>query len=161
MALDGSYLDIDELAERTIAPTSLVMGEHLDPTARAPWVTFVGSCLKIETSKINARLRKRYETPFATPYPEIVRGWLVALVTPLLYRRRGVDSSDEQIVAVDAAAKAALDEMKEAADAVDGLFDLPLKQDDTSSAISKGGPLGYSEASPYTWTDVQREAVDE
>ena len=47
-------------------------------------------------------------------------------------------------------------ELKEAADAEKGLFELPLRATDTTgSAINAGGPMGYSEQSPYTWTDRQ------
>ena len=51
MSLAGSYLDRDEFAARTIAPTSLVNGDFIDPTgaftdpvkiaARVAWRTFV------------------------------------------------------------------------------------------------------------------------
>jgi hypothetical protein len=47
--------------------------------------------------------------------------------------------------------------LKEAADAKDGLIDLPLRADTTASGISRGGPLAYTETSPYAWTDVQAE----
>lgn len=172
MALTGSYLDRDELAARTIAPTSLVQGDFIDPTGafssepyisrRNAWRTFVDSTLIIETSRINTRLRKRYAVPFeAATCPEIVRGWLVAAVTPLLYKRRGVDQSDAQFQSLLDAAEAALAEQKEAADSNEGLLDLPIRQDTTETGISLGGPLGYSEPSPYDWLDVQREAVGE
>lgn len=171
MALTGSYLDLDEFAARTIAPSSLVFGDFFDPSGewddpdkvakREAWHTFAKSQLVIETSKINSRLRKRYAVPFDAPVPEIVLGWLALRVTPKLYERRGWDPSDAQAQSILADAQAALDEMKEAADSADGLFDLPLKQDEAESAVVKGGPISYSEASPYTWTDRQREAVNE
>jgi len=50
----------------------------------------------------------------------------------------------------------AVAELKEAADSKDGLFDLPLRADTTATGVSKGGPRGYSEASPYTNLDRQR-----
>lgn len=170
MALTGSYLDIDELAARTLAPPSIVYGDFFDPTGewddpdkearREQWRAFVDASLVLESSRINARLRKRYDVPFDADVPEVIRGWLSAIMTPKLFRRRGVDMSDEQMQAVQADADTALAEIKEAADSADGLFDLPLKQTDTTSAVTKGGPLGYSEASPYTWTDRQREAAE-
>ena len=50
----------------------------------------------------------------------------------------------------------AKDEIKEAADSVDGLFDLPLiMAGAATSAITSGGPMGSSSASPYRWTDDQ------
>lgn len=169
MALSGSYLDRDAFAARTIAPTSLVNGDFIDPTgaftdpvkiaARAAWQTFVDSQLIIETSKINSRLRKRYATPFADPCPEIVCGWLTLVVTPKLYERRGWDPSDAQAKSILDSAENALTEQKEAADCDEGLFDLPLRQDNPASAITQGGPFSYSEASPYEWMDVQERTV--
>ncbi len=120
---------------------------------------FVESRLAIGTSEINGRLRKRYMAPFASPVPEAVLGWLTAIVTPELYFRRGWDPASEQGAAIIDAAKRAREEIKEAADSKEGLWDLPLREDTTDEGISKGGPLAYSEASPYEWLDVQREAI--
>ena len=52
------------------------------------------------------------------------------------------------------AVKRTYDEIKEAADGKDGLFDIPIVED-LDSAITTGFVLGYSEQSPYTWTDVE------
>lgn len=155
MALEGSYLDVDGLKARTIAPDHLVDGLHLDESNRAPWVAFVESRLKIETSRINGQLRKRYAAPFEDPVPEVVLGWLAALVVPSLYRKRGWDPSDQQSADVLADAQTARDEIAEAADAEGGKFDLPLRADTTATGIARGGPRAYSEASPYDWLDVQ------
>ncbi len=91
----------------------------------------------------------------ATPVPETVLGWLVALVTVDLYRKRGVNPQDPTIEMVREDATRALAELKEAADSKDGLFDLPASEDN-DSAVTTGGPLGYTEFSPYTWTDIER-----
>ena len=90
----------------------------------------------------------------ATPVPEAVLGWLVALVTIDLYRKRGVNPQDPTIQMVQDDATRALAELKEAADSDIGLFDLP-QSDDLNSAVDTGGPLGYSEASPYKWADKE------
>ena len=58
-----------------------------------------------------------------------------------------------------AEAERAREQMKEAADSEIGLYDLPLLNDVTTDGISKGGPLGYSEQSPYSWTDEQADAI--
>lgn len=165
MALTGSYLDVDGFKSRTIATAALVDGTHIPPSLtaeRAAWTAFVQSRLVIETSKINARLAKRYAVPFATP-PEIVLGWLTAKVTVKLYQRRGWDVSDAQAQEIIDDAKEADTEIKEAADAENGLFDLPLREDqspETSAiALDRAGPLAYSEASPYDWIDAQTEAL--
>lgn len=90
----------------------------------------------------------------ATPVPEIVLGWLTTLVTYDLYRKRGVNPQDPQIELLVAEMNTVLDEIKEAADSKDGLFDLPTSEDE-NSAVTTGGPLGTSQTSPYVWTDIQ------
>lgn len=170
MALVGSYLDRSEFKARTVAPSSLVDGDFIDPTGawtdsdkvakRLAFQTFVENQLVIFSGKINARLQKRYAVPFAAPAPATVCGWLTTLVTPEVYKRRGWDPSDAQAASLIADAQTAIEEIKEAADCVEGLYDLPLRQDLAStSAIAQGGPLSYSEASPYTWIDAQHDAI--
>jgi hypothetical protein len=94
-----------------------------------------------------------YSAP--TPVPETILGWIVALVTMDLYRKRGVNPQDPTIETVREEAIRALAELKEAADSKDGLFDLPVNEN-ADSAITTGGPLGYAEQSPYTWTDIEQ-----
>lgn len=169
MSLSGSYLDRDEFAALSTAPTSLIAGDFLDPSGtwdapheakRAAWRAFVDAQLVAESAKMNARLSKRYAVPFdASAAPQILRTWLAAVVTPLVYRKRGIDPSDEQIASAEKAADDARTEMREAADSETGLYEIPLRADNATSAVSRGGPFGYSEASPYEWLDVQREAV--
>ncbi len=107
---------------------------------------------------IYARLRKRYDTNFTQGVPEIVWRWLTKIATPDAYRKRGANPSDATIALLEADRTRAYEQIKEAADSVTGLYDLPLLDTADGSAISKGGPLGYSEASPYAWTDSQAEA---
>lgn len=116
---------------------------------------FIDSRIAVATSWIDSKLRKRYEVPFVSPAPEVYLGWLVALVTPEAYRRRGWDPSDAQSAQIEQDRKDARDQVQEASDSNEGLWDLPLRQDVSSSGITKGGPLGFSETSPYAWTDVQ------
>jgi hypothetical protein len=93
----------------------------------------------------------------APPVPETVLGWIVAMVTVDVYQKRGVNPQDPMILQCVAAMDGALAELKEAADSKDGLFDLPACED-TDSAVTTGGPLGYTETSPYVWTDQERRA---
>lgn len=124
-----------------------------------PTVNFVTKRIATHQSWIESRLMKRYLAPFAAPVPQIVIGWLVALVTLDVFSKRGFNpgsAQDEE--AIIGRAQRARDEIKEAADSKDGLFDLPVRQDlPGTSAVTRGGPLSYSEASPYTWTDKQAE----
>lgn len=113
---------------------------------------------------IDSRLKKRYAAPFDTASPPtVVRGWLARIVTEELYLKRGVDATDEQFVRVTERAKDARDEVKEAAESKEGLFELPLRQDAPgATGVTKGAPLAYTEVSPYTWSRLQREAaIDE
>jgi len=122
--------------------------------------SYVEARLVARTSEIYSRLRKRYKVPFVDPVPEIAAGWLTSLVQVDLYQRRGWDPSDEHAQAVLQEAATAREQMQEAADAQNGLYDLPLNDAEDATAITKGAPFGYSEADPYTWMDRQREAAD-
>ncbi len=104
---------------------------------------------------IDSRLAKRYAVPFSSPPPDAVKGWLARIVTLRAYMKRGIDPNDAQFSEIKADADAAGVELKEAADSGEGLFDLPLREDTASSGIARGGPLVYSEASPYVSFDDQ------
>jgi hypothetical protein len=146
------YLDLAGFTLRTVMPPGDVQLVEM----KAPG--YVAARLVIAQSKLDSRLRKRYAIPFATPIPEIVLGWLTALVTPDVYRKRGVDPQDPQIASVEKDRDEAVAEIKEAADSQDGLFDLPLNEAMQTSAITSGGPMGSSQVSPYEWIDIEAEA---
>lgn len=148
----SGYLDLAAFKVRTLAPQSFV--DELETLAPG-WV--LGQ-LEHYSRVIDARLRKQYAVPFADPAPETVKEWLTRIVTLRVYLRRGVDPSDLQFEEIKQDAKDALAEIKEAADSETGLYDLPVADAADGSAISKGAPLGYSEASPYVWADVQVSA---
>ncbi len=147
------YLTLSTFRARTLmAPVEVDYVETDSPG-------FVESRIAIRTSWMHQRLRKRYgkSLPFAAPVPEIILGWLVVLVTIDVMRRRGMNPQDPTAAQfVDDATKAEA-ELKEAADSKDGLFDIPTG-DDGDSAVTTGGPLGYSEASPYVWAVRERIA---
>lgn len=115
--------------------------------------------LTTHSAKIDTRLRKRYSVPFSSlvPYPEAALEWLTKIVTFELYLKRGVDPSDQSIALVRSDKEQAEAEVKEAADSKDGLFDLPTLDTADGSAVVKGGPLAYTETSPYVFADLQRE----
>ncbi len=135
-------------------PLSLMPDEDID-ALELRYSAFLSAQLASRSAWIDSRLRKRYAVPFAAPYPDAVVGWLAALVTVRAYLKRGVNPNDEQWLLIKADADTAVAEIKEAADSETGLFDLPLRQDTTASGISKGAPMGYSEASPFVFTDRQ------
>jgi hypothetical protein len=147
----ASYLTVAEFKLRTIMPqTSVDALEVQEPG-------YLAAALEQRSDWINARLRKRYAAPFVLPYPPVVLAWLTAMVTLEAYGKLGwnpASKSDEASIIT--AATDARDEVKEAADSKEGLFDLPITTGD-SSGVTKGGPLSYSEASPYVWTTLQAE----
>lgn len=120
---------------------------------------FLDALLREVSSRLDAKLRKRYAVPFKAPVPEIIKGWLVRAATPRAYIRLGIDPSDSQFVALREDEIEVWKEVAEAANAQDGLFDLPLRADTSASGISAMATFGYSEASPYEAFDVQRRRV--
>lgn len=93
-----------------------------------------------------------------TPVPESVLRWLTTLVTDDSYRKRGRNPQDPAMEDLRADVTRTYDEVAECANSNTGLFDLPINED-ADTAIVTGGPLGYSEQSPYTWADVQRDGA--
>lgn len=146
-----AYLTVEGFKNLTVCPGSYV--DDIE-TEQPGWMQ---GQLDFWSSYIDSRLAKRYATPFdAGSPPVVVKGWLARLVTVPVYRRRGVDNTDQQITAVQDDAKDAQAEIKEAADAKDGLFELPLRADAPGSdGVSRGKVLSYCEQSPYSWTYVQ------
>lgn len=143
-----AYLDLAAFKVRSLMPQSDV--EALE-TAAPGWID---GQLGHYSLAIDSRLRKRYAVPFAIPN-ETVKEWLTRIVTVRCFLRRGVDPNDAQFEAIKEDADLALAEIKEAADSETGLFELPLLDAGDTSAVSKGGPYGYSEQSPYVWMDGQ------
>ena len=90
----------------------------------------------------------------ATPVLEQILSWMTAIAGPDVYRARGVNAADPQIKEVFDAKTEAETQLLEAANGDTGLLDLPVNEDG-DSAITTGGPLGYTETSPYAWTDIQ------
>jgi hypothetical protein len=90
----------------------------------------------------------------STPIPEIVLGWLVAIVDVDVWRRRGVNPQDPMIELAVADRTAALAEIEEAANAKEGLYDLPTNDMSGDSTITRSGPLCYTESSPFVGADL-------
>ncbi len=150
-----AILDFDGFKTRTIMPSGDVDGIEADSPG------FIDGRIVVAISWIESKLRKRYDVPFVAPVPEVVFGWIVAIVTPEAYRRRGWDPGEAQSAQIEQDRKDAREQVQEAADSFEGLYDLTLRSDTTESGISKGGPRGYAETSPYVWTDHQFETAIE
>lgn len=148
-----AYLTVEEFKLDTVMPD----GDVVDLEAQNPG--WLARQLEKISAEIDAKLRKRYAAPFSAPYPLKVVGWLEAIVTLRAYQRRGFNPSAMQDQTILEAEKRAWAEIEQAADAEKGLFELPVTQGATATGVVRGGPLGYSEVSPYTWTDRQWEAI--
>lgn len=142
-------MTLDEFKDRTNMPVEFI--EAIE-AVRAGWTE---KQIALAIAWIESRLRKRYAVPFDAPQPEAFLAWVTRLVTFEAWQRRGYDPADLSMAQAAEDAKTARDEVKEAADSKDGLFDLPLRADTTAQGIRKGGPLVYSEQSPYVWTTRQ------
>lgn len=105
---------------------------------------------------LDGRLRKRYAAPFAAPYPLIAEVWLTALITLRANLKLGVRQTDEQFQQAVEDAKVARDDVKEAADAKDGLFDLPLRSDTAEGGIVATATAMQAEHSPYVGFTIQQ-----
>ena len=126
---------------------------------RSGWIA---NRLEKRSRYIDAKLQKRYATPFdETSPPLVIVDWLIAIVTLEAYGALGVNVTsemDQQLIV--APYQEAMKQIDEAANSKDGLFELPQKQSTPSTiGVVNGGPFGYSEASPYAWLDVQAETV--
>jgi len=151
-----SYLDYAGFLARTVAPSEALA----EVETRYPgWIL---AQLLTYSAQIDARLAKRYAVPFASASPpEMVRNWLTRLVTPRVYYKRGVDPADKQINDLIQDAARVLEELKEAADAQNGLYDLPLRADTDGSGVSKCRVQFRADPDAYSWTDRQSAAVSQ
>lgn len=150
-----AILTLSRFRAKTVMPTADV--DLLEATEPG----YIESRGAYHEGRLNARLAKRYAVPFdSSSPPEVVLGWLVDMVTLDAYKKRGFNpSSAQDQTIVDDAARATA-EVLEAANSETGMFELPLRQSAPGAdGVSKGGPFGYAEASPYTWARLQREAV--
>lgn len=146
-----AYLDLAGFRALTIMP-----GEDVD-ALELRYPGWIAAQLLQESAWLDSRLTKRYASPFASPYPTALLGWLTKLVTVRAYFKRGVDPLDAQYATAKEDADSVKTETLEAANSDIALFELPVKANNDASGVVKGGPFGYSEQSPYAWTDRQVE----
>lgn len=92
-----------------------------------------------------------------TPVLEIVLQWETKILTYEAYRKRGTDWTLPNMVQTKEDRDGALAEIKEAADSDTGLFDLPMNDASNVSGAKCGGPLFYTETSPYVSADYQEQ----
>ncbi len=147
----AQYLTKDTLPTRAVVPREWIEDVEREQPG---WID-----IKLEeiSDWIDGRLRKRYAAPFSEPTPKCVLRWVAKIAALDVLHRRGVNAQDQQYEDIRDEAHAAKAEVLEAANSETGLFDLPLRADTAESGITQGGPMGYSEQSPYVWADGQRE----
>lgn len=149
----ATYITTDEFRLRTLLPSNVLSQiEAVTPGWLAAQIDAVGH-------GIDARLSKRYHVPFNAPYPDIIKSWIINIVSLNAWLKRGMVATDESFGEYKAMHDRAIAELQEAANSETGLFDLPLDASAPggASAIVRANPFSYSEASPYVWQDVQRE----
>jgi hypothetical protein len=94
----------------------------------------------------------------ATPVPEAILGWLVALIDVKVLLKKF--STLVNFPEFKETAKTAVDEISQAANSKDGLFDLPVTEDAADgSAITTAGPLWSTNMSPYAGADFQERVA--
>lgn len=115
---------------------------------------------------IDTRLRKRTSTakPYRVPIPDdlvprIVVRWVAHLITPECFLALGTRPTDEEQAEIIKLADRAEEQIKEAADAVNGLFDIPLLDAGGDSLFDQPATLCITEQSPYSWRHKQYDAV--
>ena len=103
-------------------------------------------------------LRKRYSV-IPDPVPLECKSRAAHAVLYQLFLRRGFNPSSAQDGYIRKAYEDAMAWLREASDPKSGLVVIGLAGDQSEKAVNVGGPLAYSEASPYTWMDQQRATL--
>lgn len=112
--------------------------------------------------RICDKLRKRYGDYNSLSWAQLadtVKYWLVAILDRDVYVKRGRNAADPAMTDQNREADAALVKIDEAANSKDGLIELPIVQGADTSGVNHGGPLFYSEASPFIGADRQERAA--
>lgn len=154
MAPIGSYLSQADFARNSNMSREAVV----ELEAREPG--YLDRRLVLRSAEISSLLSKRYAVPLnMSEPPAMVIKWLVDLVTFDAFMKLGFGADDGNDAEIVKAKDEALAQLHEAADAKDGLYELPLREGDAANGISKTAPMSYSELSPYDAKYIQRNAV--
>lgn len=149
---DRVYLSLDVYRDLSVLDSDRIDELH----ARRP--TFFDRNFWSVSRQIEDRLRHKYAVPFPLDHATI-QAWITAIVDLPASARIGVAPTDDLFATVMARATAVEAQLVTASDLQSATVNLPLKDATDPSAISKGAPFGYAEASPYDCLDVQYEAV--
>jgi hypothetical protein len=121
--------------------------------------TYVNTQISLLRSSIYDRLRRQYDvSAMVATEPLTVKKWIAALVLPKLYRKRGVDPTDLQFQEFVKAAEYTDKQVDLAANARDGLYDLPLA--DGTAAKKRMVVKGTSFSDPAMFKRIQADRAD-
>lgn len=112
---------------------------------------FIEAHLRKKSGTIDGLLAKNFAAPFDAPYPDKVTEWLQRLVEPIVYLKRGVEQSDAQFATLIEDAKAANEELQNAANASENLWNLPLRSDLPKTDARRPSVLSRSDPTCYDW----------
>lgn len=147
-----TYLTLAAYRSITTIPSSLVD----DCAAKGK---DVGRWLELGSADIRARLVKRYAVDFSDPgpVPDKIIKWLVLLVDIDVWKCVGGAPEGREDAWADKDRDRVEAELKEAADAETGLFELPPRNTDPlgASAVNKGGPVVQSFNTIYGFFDAE------
>jgi hypothetical protein len=93
-----------------------------------------------------------------TPVPEVILSWLTRVVACDVWMKVGANPQDPGIVMYQEEKLRCLKRLEDAANGKDGLLDIP-QNEDSDSAVTTGGVMSSSQASPYVWTDIEERAA--
>lgn len=134
------------------------MPPNLVDTVEAKFPGIVQGKVRAVSGLFNTKLVKRYPRAFEAPFPEALKLQVACVVAFKLWMVLGYNPEG----ALDQHLKTLHDEaiawLNEAANGETGLIELPQSEEAMASAVDKGGPLAYTEASPYVHLDVQAAA---
>jgi hypothetical protein len=131
------------------------MPPNLVDTVETKFAGIVVGKIQAVSGVFNAKLVKRYAAAFELPYPEALKYHVACVVAFKLWMVLGYNPEgalDQHLKTLHDASLAWLDE---AANSETGLIELPPFEDPMVSAVNKGGPLSYTETSPYVHLDIQ------
>lgn len=113
---------------------------------------YVDAQIRLIQGSIDARLKRLWAVPFS-PVPDVVKGWIAAIIAPKLLERRQIDPTDLQFQALLADAKLAQEQIDAAASDEDNPYDFPPAEN-----VEQNSPVvGVSQYDPTTWTRVQAD----
>lgn len=138
----------------TLKTSSIVADEWIDEV-ELRYPGFITQQIQLTSGWMDGRLRKRYPNAFTVPYADQIVQWCAAIVADKVMRKRGIDETDRQAEQYAEDRKRAEDEIKEAADSENGLWDIPLRSDTLTTGIVDPVPRSSSQQSPYVWQDEQ------